>query len=399
MKVCLITKNRFFLKEKYFISSGWLTYEDLGLLGFKFNEFEKLIFIGFKEENEFDGYKYNFGSINRVFVIGPKWREEKRYILDRLINIFNTLKEIWKNRKILKDIDLVYAPFFEYVVFEFLLLKLICKKAKFVVYIITDYPEWNYRKNKNIFLKLFLSSFQKLTQFISDENWILSNFLYEKYKNKKSIIVRTSSLRKFQVGMPKTLNKDKISLIFVGRLEREKQPHLPILILKRLLATTDNKNLHLNIVGDGNLQNEIFFLINKNNLKNKVKFLGWVREREKLMQIYKNSDILLFTSLPGEGLGLVILEAMSQGLVVLSTKCGGPEEIIEDGKNGFLIEIKDEEYIINQFVEKIEYLIKHPEIYEEISKNNIEKAKNWTMEKLSLIMRQRILELLKNERS
>ncbi len=399
MKVCLITKNRFFLKEKYFISSGWLTYEDLGFLGFKFNEFGKLIFIGFKEENEFDGYKYDFSSINEVFVIGPKWREEKKYILDRLINIFNTLKEIWKNRKILKDIDLVYAPFFEYVVFEFLLLKLICKKAKFVVYIITDYPEWNYRKNKNIFLKLFLFSFQKLTQFISDENWILSNFLYEKYKNKKSIIVRTSSLRNFQVSIPKTLNKDKISLIFVGRLEREKKPHLSILIFKRLLTITGNDSLYLNIVGDGNLQNEILSLVKKNNLENKVNFLGWIKEKEKLMQIYKNSDILLFTSLLGEGLGLVILEAMSQGLVVLSTKCGGPEEIIEDSKNGFLVELKDEEYIINQFVEKIEYLIKHPEIYEEISKNNIEKAKDWTMEKLSLIMCQRIFKLLKNERS
>ncbi|MEM2772654.1 MAG: glycosyltransferase family 4 protein [Candidatus Pacearchaeota archaeon] len=397
MKFCLITKNRFFIDENYFISSGWLGYEDLGLLGFKFNEFEKLIFIGFKEDMPFDGYKYNFGSKNGIFIVGSKWREEKRYVLDRLNNILNTLKEIWKNRKILKDVDLVFAPFFEYVVFEFLLLKIICKKAKLIVHLITDYPEWNYRKRKNLFIKYLLLFSLKLTQFISNENWILSKFLYQKYKNKKSIIVPTSSLRDYQIGISKFLPKEKINLIFVGRLEGEKQPHIPVLIVKNLIIKNQRNNFYLNIVGNGSLKNKLEELVIENNLKDNVNFWGWIKERDVLFEIYKQSDIFLLTSNMGEGLGWVILEAMSQGLPILSTKCGGPEEIIEDGKNGFLIEIKDENYIVDKFVEKIEYLINNSQVYEEISKNNIEKAKDWTAEKFFAIMRKNILELLNNE--
>jgi hypothetical protein len=177
MKLCILTKNQFYINKHTLISSGRPWDRESSILGFKIEEFEKLVFVGFKVNEKFDGYAYNKGTEDGIFVVGPKFREEKRYILDRLINIFLTLKEIWKNREILKDIDLVCAPFFEYVVFEFLMLKLICKKAKFVVYIIGDYPEWNYRKKKNKLLKIFLLVSQKLSQLLADESWILSEYL------------------------------------------------------------------------------------------------------------------------------------------------------------------------------------------------------------------------------
>ena len=106
-----------------------------------------------------------------------------------------------------------------------------------------------------------------------------------------------------------------------------------------------------------------------------VKVFGWIKDRRKLFEILRESDILVFTSKPGEGLGLTILEAMSQGPPVVATKCGGPEEVIEDGINGYLVDYSADEDIVNQFIDKIEFLIKNPRIYEEISKNNIEKAR------------------------
>jgi glycosyltransferase involved in cell wall biosynthesis len=390
MKICIITKSKFYL-DKNFSISKW--YEEAGILGFKFEEIEKLILIGFKVNEKFNGYIYNKGTENGNFVLGPKFREEKRYILDRLINIFLTLKEIWKNKKILKDIDLVFAPFFEYVAFEFLLLKLICKKAKFVVYIVADYPELNYRKKKSRLLKIFLLISQKLTQFLADESWILSEYLMKKYKSKNSILVRSSSIRDQDISLPKKINLEEINLIFVGRFAHEKNPHFPILIAKKLRDR--GYDIYLNLVGDGELKTKMEELIQKTGLNKNTKMFGWIKERKKLLDILKSSDILLFTSKPGEGLGLVILEAMSQGLPVIATKCGGPEEIIGDGINGFLVNYSTDEEIINQFVEKIEFLIQNTEIYEKISKNNIEKSKNWTMEKFLPNQRRRIIELIK----
>jgi glycosyltransferase involved in cell wall biosynthesis len=393
MKICLITKNKFYLEKDFLISNGLLWYEETGILGFKFEEIEKLVLIGFKTNEKFDGYIYNRGSENKIFVVGPEFREERRYILDRLINIFSALKEIWKNREILKDVDLVFAPFFEYVVFEFLLLKLICKKAKFVVYIIGDYPELNYSKKKNKLLKTFLLISQKLSQFLVDECWILSDYLMSRYKTKNSVLVRSSSIKKEDISSPKTINLEKITLIFVGRFAKEKNPHIPILIVKTLKEKGYNVNLSL--VGDGELKANMEELIQKLGLNKNVKMFGWIKDRRKLFEILKESDIIVFTSKPGEGLGLTILEAMSQGLPVIATKCGGPEEVIEDGINGYLVDYSTDEDIVNQFVDKIEFLIKNSGVYEQISKNNLEKAKEWTMQEFSKIQRERILKLIK----
>jgi glycosyltransferase involved in cell wall biosynthesis len=367
------------------------------ILGFKFEEIgktiEKLIFIGFKTNEKFDGYFYGKGIEDGVFVIGPKFREEKRYILDRLINIFLTLKEIWKNRGILKDVDLVFAPFFEYVAFEFLLLKLICKKSKFIVYITADYPELNYKKNRSLLLKFILLIFLKITQLLSNETWVLSEFLMKKYKTNNSFLIRLSSISEKDISTFKNLNTKIITLIFVGRLAEEKNPHLPILITAKL--KNKGYNVLLNLVGDGPLKIKIERLIENLQIKNNVKIFGWLKGQEEIFKILRNSDLLLFTSKPGEGLGLVILEAMSQGLPVIATRCGGVEEIIEDGINGCLVDYSNDENIINRFVEKIEFLIKNREIYEQISKNNIDKAKNWVIERFSEIQRKRVIELIK----
>ncbi len=393
MKICYITKNKFYLEKDLLISSGLLWYRETGILGFKFEEIEKLVLIGFKADEKFDGYIYDKGSENGISVVGPQFREERRYILDRLVNIFLTLKEIWKNREVLKDVDLVFAPFFEYVVFEFLLLKLICKKAKFVVYIIGDYPKWNYPKKKNKLLKIFLSVSQKLSQFLADECWILSDYLMSKYKTKNSVLIRSSSIEKEDISSPKTINLEKIALVFVGRFAKEKNPHIPILIVKKLKEK--GYNVNLNLVGDGKLKAKMEELIQKLGLNENVKMFGWIKDRRKLFEILRESDILVFTSKPGEGLGLTVLEAMLQGLPVIATKCGGPEEVIEDGINGYLVDYSTDEDIVNQFIDKIEFLIKNPRIYEEISKNNIEEVRKWTMEEFSKIQRERILRLIK----
>jgi glycosyltransferase involved in cell wall biosynthesis len=393
IKICFITKNKFFRKEDELISSGLLWDEESGILGFKWNELDKLVLIGFNERKEFDGYKYKIEKFKNLKIIGLEFKEEKKYILDRLINIFKTLIEIWKNRKALKDIDLVFSPFFEYVVFEFLILKIICRKAKFVLYIITDYPEWNYRKNKNYFLKIFLIFSMKLSQLSTDKVWFLSKYLQKRYtmKSLKEIIIPTSSIRFSEIGKYKKLDSNLIKILFVGRFAKEKNPEISIFIANNLISK--GYNIYLGLIGDGELFKKIEDLCKTNLPEDKFKLYGWIKDRNELLKVISDYDFLIFPSKQGEGLGLVIIEAMSQGLVVLATKCGGPEEIIEDGENGFLIDL-DENNLVERFAQKIEFLINNPQEFERISKNNIEKAKNWTMEKFLEIQRQEILRLL-----
>jgi glycosyltransferase involved in cell wall biosynthesis len=58
---------------------------------------------------------------------------------------------------------------------------------------------------------------------------------------------------------------------------------------------------------------------------------------DKMVSFYQQATLFVLPSLQ-EGLGIVTLEAMACGILVVSTRCGGPEDVIEDGINGLLVE-------------------------------------------------------------
>ena len=64
---------------------------------------------------------------------------------------------------------------------------------------------------------------------------------------------------------------------------------------------------------------------------------GYISEQEKMAELYAVSDIMLYPT-RADNLPLVVLEAMSCGLPVISSNLGGIAEIIENEKNGFLID-------------------------------------------------------------
>lgn len=70
-------------------------------------------------------------------------------------------------------------------------------------------------------------------------------------------------------------------------------------------------------------------------LEENVTFLGFRRDVARLMNAF---DAYLITS-SSEGFSLSTVEAMASGLAVIATRCGGPEEIIEDGTTGILVPV------------------------------------------------------------
>lgn len=77
----------------------------------------------------------------------------------------------------------------------------------------------------------------------------------------------------------------------------------------------------------------------------KVELIGWVTQAE-LMGIYDRHGIFLAPSL-FDGFGKVFLEAMARGLCVVGTPTGGMRDIIQSGKNGFLVGFHDPEGIVS----------------------------------------------------
>ena len=87
-------------------------------------------------------------------------------------------------------------------------------------------------------------------------------------------------------------------------------------------------------------------VVNVAGLTNSVKVLGWVDSVARV-HLLKSSHALALPSY-NEGLPMALLEAMSYGLPVLTTKVGGIPELVEDGCSGYLIEPGDQEAMIDR---------------------------------------------------
>ena len=139
----------------------------------------------------------------------------------------------------------------------------------------------------------------------------------------------------------KNINKnkinDKIRILTVGRLAPWKNIDKIIDSIKLLML--ENINLEFYIVGSGPKENYLKDLAVKNDLKNNIIFTGQKNKKE-LEEIYKNSDIYIQAS-GYEGLPHVILEAINFDMTIISTPIGGTNEILLDGKNGWLVELKN----------------------------------------------------------
>jgi glycosyltransferase involved in cell wall biosynthesis len=68
---------------------------------------------------------------------------------------------------------------------------------------------------------------------------------------------------------------------------------------------------------------------------------------ENLQQAYERFEVMILPSICLEVFGLTVLEALSAGRPVIATRCGGPEDIIEDGVNGLLVPPNDSNALKN----------------------------------------------------
>jgi glycosyltransferase involved in cell wall biosynthesis len=97
--------------------------------------------------------------------------------------------------------------------------------------------------------------------------------------------------------------------------------------------------------------------------------------RKDAVELMADFDVFLLTS-DNEGFGLVILEAMHLGKIVVSTKCGGPEDIIENNISGFLTG-----FDCKEIAEKISFILDNfDDVSIKISQKAVERAKTFNFE-------------------
>lgn len=123
--------------------------------------------------------------------------------------------------------------------------------------------------------------------------------------------------------------------LFVGQHRWVKNVKLIIQAIKILHG--QEKNFRMIFVGEGCAARNMQKMVRESGLKDKVKFMGVVIDRESLKAIYARADLFLFPSLY-DNAGLVMREAAAFQIPTVVTRGSSVSEGIIDGKNGFVAE-------------------------------------------------------------
>jgi len=119
------------------------------------------------------------------------------------------------------------------------------------------------------------------------------------------------------------------------------------LIYAMCMVTKTAPQAKLTLIGDGPERHRVERLIDKMDLRRNVVLTGY---RSDVPELLRCADTLVLPS-ETESAPLTILEAMSTGLPVIATDVGGIPEIVDDGRNGFLVPLKHPEDIAERILE------------------------------------------------
>lgn len=215
------------------------------------------------------------------------------------------------------------------------------------------------------YFKEMASAYKKADKVVFQTNYIKNKFSNE-IKNKSIIIPNPICV---------TCLKDKISkkkIVAVGRLVPQKNHEL--LIKSFSIFHKINKDYILNIYGVGQLLDELQLLVFQLGLNNYVIFNGFSSDVHKEI---KDAEQFILSS-DFEGMPNALMEAMMMGLPCISTNCSGIPEIIDNEKNGILVEKGD----ICGLARAMLRLSEDKNLREKIGKNAMRKAEEWQLEKI-----------------
>jgi len=224
----------------------------------------------------------------------------------------------------------------------------------------------NFFKNKLYnFIKAGLKTYRKYLFFKSDLLLPLSSAA-ESYLKKEGVL-KEKIIKSFQImpesilAKPITISKplefkNKKIILSLGYLIKGKGIDNLIKAFNQL----NSSNAVLLIAGAGDQEENLKNLAKKNI---DIKFIGYIEDKEK-EKYFSIADFFVFPT-HNDAWGLVVNEALYYGLPVISTDKAGAIELIEEGKNGFIIQDND----IDALVKSMKKLLDVPKLLTKMKEN------------------------------
>ncbi|MBI5906477.1 glycosyltransferase family 4 protein, partial [Candidatus Saccharibacteria bacterium] len=181
------------------------------------------------------------------------------------------------------------------------------------------------------------------------------------------ILPNVVDIERFKIPQTPKQPKATKRIVFLGRLVERKGS----LELLKAYAETD-MDAELVIAGDGPLRGKLETFVASHNLKSKVKFLGFIDERDK-PKLLNSASIACFPSLYGESFGIVLIEAMAAGArVVLGGDNPGYRSVL-DNKPELLVNPRN----TKDFAAKLQRLLSDSKLGSELHRWQTERVKHY----------------------
>ena len=132
------------------------------------------------------------------------------------------------------------------------------------------------------------------------------------------------------------------------------------------------ETVKLVVIGDGPSMPSLIRQVRKGNLERRVAFTGRIAKEDVFRWLGRASVFVLNSRY--EGLPHTVLEAMAAGVPVVATAAGGNREIIDDGKNGFLVPVGDEQVL----AEKIGLLFQDESMRNRMAREALKRLKDYS---------------------
>ena len=176
------------------------------------------------------------------------------------------------------------------------------------------------------------------------------------------------------------------TLLYLGRLKRYKRVDLPIRALAHLAG--QGMNCRLLVAGKGDDRPRLERLVSRLGVGDRVKFLGFVPEEEKV-RLLQRSWVHVLTS-PKEGWGIANLEAAACGTPTVASDSPGLRDSVRDGETGFLVPHGD----VSRLAARIEELFEAREQLEEMGRRARDFAEGFSWDRTARRMAFRMERLL-----
>ena len=227
----------------------------------------------------------------------------------------------------------------------------------------------------------WLKDFMQKCQHIIIPSESMKDFLVREYglEERYTVVPTGTNLEPFLAADGKSLRQEKgwqdeTILISVGRLAAEKNWETLLQAFAKVYS--EHPDVRLILIGDGPARESLQTLATELGIAERVTFTGSL-PFEEVPAYLKAADVFSFASIT-ETQGLVTIEAMAAGLPVVSVDGSGTRDIVEHGKQGFLVE-NDADALANG----LNQLLSDPGQMKRFRHNALKKAKTFDVDLLS----------------